>query len=164
LAWIRSTAYISTDVGHLVDAQDQRIEHGEQHGHHAKSDGHRDDDGECGERRLGEGAPRVLNVANGVIDDRGAALVAAAIRRQRRRSEVRLRASASLCRRQAFIDQLSGLALDVEGELLVELLLDPAGPEQRPYSQFQIVECHASFITRPMAFAMRSHSRASTAS
>ena len=45
-----------------------------------------------------------------------------------------------------------------------ELLLDAVGPEQRPYPQFQVVECHASFITRPMAVAMRSHSRASTAS
>ena len=152
------------DVGHLVDAKDERIENGEQHRHHAKSDGHRYDDGECGERRLGEGAQRVLNVANGVVDDRGAALVAAAIGRQRRRSEARLRAFACLCRRHAFIDQLSGLALDVEGELLVELLLDAVGPEQRTYPQFQVVECHASFITRPMAFAMRSHSRASTAS
>jgi hypothetical protein len=51
------------DVGHLVDAEDERIEDGEQHRHHAKSDGHRYDDGKCGERRLGEGAHRVLNVA-----------------------------------------------------------------------------------------------------
>ena len=151
-------------LSHLVDAEEERIENGEQHRHHAKSDGHRYDDGECGERRLGEGAQRVLNVANGVVDDRGAALVAAAIGRQRRRSEARLRAFACLCRRHPFIDQLSGFALDVEGELLLELLLDAVGPEQRTCPQFQVVECHANFITRPMAFAMRSHSRASTAS
>ena len=152
------------DVGHLVDAEDERIENGEQHRHHAKSDGHCHDDRECGERRLGEGPQRVLNVANGVVDDRGTAFVAAAIGRQRRRSEARLRAFACLCRRHAFIDQLSGFALDVEGELLLELLLDAVGPEQRTCPQFQVVECHANFITRPMAFAMRSHSRASTAS
>jgi hypothetical protein len=152
------------DIGHLVDAEDECIENGEQHRHHAKSDGHRDDDGECGERGLGEGAQRVLDVANGVVDDRGAALVAAAIGGQRRRSEARLRAFACLRRRHAFIDQLSGFALDVEGELLLELLLDAVGPEQHTQPQFEVVERHASFITRPMALAMRSHSRASTAS
>src|SRR6185436_13230256 len=109
-------------------------------------------------------AQRVLDVANGVVDDRGAALVAAAIGGQRRRSKARLRALARVRRRDAFIDQLSDLVLDVERELLVELALDAVGPEQRTQPQFQVVEPHASFITRPMALAMRSHSRASTAS
>ena len=74
---------------------------------------------------------------------------------------------ARLCRRHAFVDQLSGFALDVEGELLVELLLDAVGPEQRAQPAVSGREDswrHASFITRPMAFDMRSHSRASTAS
>jgi hypothetical protein len=54
------------------------------------------------------------------------------------------------------IDQLSDVALDVEGEFLLELLLDAVWPEQRTCPQFQVVECHANLITRPMAFAMRS--------
>ena len=78
--------------------------------------------------------------------------------------KLRVRALAGLCRRRAFIHQPSGLALNVEGELRVELLVDAVGPEQRTCPQFEVVECHANFITRPMALAMRSHSRASTAS
>jgi hypothetical protein len=71
------------------------------------------------------------------------------IGRQRRRSEARLRAFACLRRRHAFFDQLSGVALDMEGELLFELVLDAAWPEQRTCPQFQVVECHAIFITQP---------------
>ena len=153
-----------TDVGHLVDAKEQRIENGEQHRHHAKSDGHGHDDRECRQRRLGEGAQRVLDVADGVIDDRGAAFVAALIGGKRCGSEPCLRAHACLGGSHALVDQLGRLALDVEGELFVEFLLDAVWPEQRARPQLQVAEGHASFITRPMAFTIRSHSRASTAS
>ena len=59
------------------------------------------------------------------------------------------------------------LALDVERELLVELAFDAVRSHQRANPQEQIAEihaAHASFITRPMAVDMRSHSPASTAS
>ena len=38
------------------------------------------------------------------------------------------------------IDQLLGFALDVEGELVVQLLLDAAGAEQRARAQFQVAK------------------------
>ena len=74
---------------------------------------------------------------------------------------------ARLGRGHALVDQLLRLALEVEGELVVQLLLDAAGPEQRAHPQFQVAEIHgvyASFMTRPIAFDIRSQSRASTAS
>ena len=52
------------------------------------------------------------------------------------------------------------LAFDVERELFVELAFDAARRDQRAHAQMQIAEIHrqASFITRPMAVDMRSHS------
>ena len=69
-------------------------------------------------------AQGVLDVADGVVDERGAALVAAFVGGQRRRAEARLRPLARRRRRQAFVDQLLRLALEVEGELVVQVLLD----------------------------------------
>ena len=80
------------------------------------------------------------------------------------RAETGLRACPRGGRRYALVDQLPGFALDVELEFVIEFLLDAARPEQRARPQLQVAESHASFITRPMAFAIRSHSRASTAS
>ena len=55
---------------------------------------------------------------------RGAALVAALVGGERRRAEPRLRALSRLGRRQSLVDELLRLALEVEGELVVELALD----------------------------------------
>jgi hypothetical protein len=78
------------DVGDVVDAKEHRVQDREEHRHHAQSDGHGRDDCECRQRRLHEGAQRVLNIPNGVVDDGGAAFVAALIGRQRRRAETSL--------------------------------------------------------------------------
>ena len=58
------------------------------------------------------------------------------------------------------------VALDVERQFFVELALDTAASYERPNPQEQIGKRHyyASFMTRPMAVDMRSHSPASTAS
>ena len=45
-------------------------------------------------------------------------------------------------RGQAFVDQLLRFALDVEGELIVQLLLDAVWPEQRARPQCQVAESH----------------------
>ena len=81
-------------------------------------------DRECGQRRPPEGAQGVLDVTDRVVDERGPALVAAFVGGQRRRSEARLRPLARLRRGQALVDQLLRLALDVECELIVQVLLD----------------------------------------
>ncbi len=81
-----------------------------------------------------------------------------------KRASARVRASDGA---QARGDVLLRLALDMERELLVELAFDAAGRHQRANAQEQVAEVHhvhASFITRPMAVDMRSHSLASTAS
>ena len=46
----------------------------------------------------------------------------------------------------------------------LRLAFDAARRRQRTQAQDQVAECHASFMTRPMAVDMRSHSLASTAS
>jgi hypothetical protein len=52
----------------------------------------------------------------------------------------------------------------MERQFFVEFLFDTARGHERADAQEQIAERHASFITRPMAVDMRSHSLASTAS
>ena len=52
----------------------------------------------------------------------------------------------------------------VERELNDELAFGAPGREQRADTEPRVAAGHASFITRPMAADMRSHSLASTAS
>ena len=65
------------------------------------------------------------------------------------------------------IDQLLSLAFEMERQLLGELALDTARCEQRARAQLQsrkFIGGYASFMTRPIAADIRSHSRVSTAS
>ena len=96
----------------------------------------------CGQRRPPEGAHGVLDVTDRVVDERGPALVAAFVSGERRRSEARLRPPARLSRGLAFIDQFLRVALDVECELIVQVLLDAVSSEQRARPQFQVAEIH----------------------
>jgi hypothetical protein len=82
-------------------------------------------------------------------------------------TEARARPTAGVGRAQTGADVLLSLALEMKGDLVVELALDAAGRRQRANAQEEIADihsAHASFITRPMAVDMRSHSPASTAS
>ena len=81
-----------------------------------------------------------------------------------KRARARARASAAA---HASGDELLRLAFEMEGQLVVELAFDAARREQRTHAQAPVAEAHrvyASFMTRPIAVDMRSHSRASTAS
>ncbi len=152
---------------HGVDAKQDDVVDREHHGDEPEAECHRRDDGEGGERRAGERAERVEDVAREVIDEGDATGVTALIGSQRHRSEARARPAASLDRPQSCGDVLLRLALDMKREFLVELALDAAGSQQRANAQEEIADvhrAHASFITRPMAVDMRSHSPASTAS
>ena len=130
------------NVGDGVEAEEQRVQDGEEDRDHAEPDRNGRDNREGRQRRALECAQGVLNIADGVVDEGRAALVAAFVRGQRRRSESRLRPLARLRRGQALVDQLFRLALDVECELIVQLLLDAMWPEQRARPQFQVVKIH----------------------
>ena len=130
------------DVRDLIDAEQERVQNGEEHRHHTEADPDSHHDRACGQRRPPEGAQGVLDVTDCVVDECGPALVAAFVGGQRRRSEARLRPPARLSRGQAFVDQFLRLALDVERELIVQLLLDAVPPEQRARPQCQVVEIH----------------------
>ena len=79
------------DVGDRVDAEQEPVQQGEQDRHDAEADGDGDDDGERRQRRAPERAEREPDVTDGVVDERGAALVAAFVGHESRRSEARLR-------------------------------------------------------------------------
>ena len=119
------------------------------------------------ERSALERAQGVEDVADRVVDEGGAARVATLVGRQRHRTEACERLRPRLGRGHAFGDELLGLPFEMEGELVVELAFDAARREQRPGAQLPVAEAHrvyASFMTRPIAADIRSHSRASTAS
>lgn len=62
---------------------------------------------------------------------------------------------------------LLSFAFEMKGELLAQLAFDATWSDHRAQAKFQVANIHpryASFITRPMALAMRSHSLASIAS
>ena len=78
------------DVGHRVSPEDQDVQDGEEHRDDAQSDRNGRDDGQRGQRRASESAQRELKVADGVVDERGAALVATFVGGNGRRPELRL--------------------------------------------------------------------------
>jgi hypothetical protein len=77
-----------------------------------------------------ERATRVDDIARQVIDDSGAAHVAALVGGKGDRTKTRDRQGASLDGSQTGSDVLLGLARDVERELLLELAFDAAGNHQ----------------------------------
>ena len=111
-------------------------------GDESEAEGDRRDDGESGERRAAERAERVDDVARQVVDDRGAARVAALVGGKRHRAETRERPRASVDGAQAGGDVLLRLALDMERELLVELAFDAARSHQRANPQEHVAELH----------------------
>jgi hypothetical protein len=151
---------------HGIDAKKEHVVDREYHRDEPEAQCHRRDDRQSGERRTTERAERVADVASQVVDDTRAASVATLVGGKRHRAEARDRPGASIDGAQTGGDVLLGLALDVERELLVELAFDTPGSGESAHAQEQIAEIHghASFITRPMAVDMRSHSPASTAS
>jgi hypothetical protein len=153
-------------IGHAIDAEYQDVEEREDGGHEPQSQRDGADNGQRRERGAVKRAERVEHVADGRIDEGRAARVAALVGDERRRAEAGARPDARLRGAQTVRDVLRGLALDVEGELFVELALHAPRRQQRAHAKAQVAEIHrqASFITRPMAVVMRSHSLASTAS
>jgi hypothetical protein len=85
---------------------------------------------------------------------------------KRQITELAPRGRLRLRRAQSPRDVLLRLALDVEGQFLIELAFRATRREQRAHPQPNAPEIHdyASFITRPMAALIRSHSLASIAS
>ena len=130
------------NVRDCVAAEEQRVQDGEEDRYHAEPDRNGHDNREGRQRRALECAQGVLNIADGVVDERGAALVAAFVSGDARRSKPRLRIVAGRARRHALVDQLLRFALDVKCELIVQLLLDAVWPEQRARPQFQVVKIH----------------------
>ena len=131
------------DVRYGVGPEQQHVQDREEDGHHAESNRDRDDDGERGEWRAPEGAKGVVKVADGVVDERGAALVAAFVGGDGDRSEARPCLRARILGTHAFVDQLPGLALDVELQFVVEVALGAIGQEERASAQSQVAKVHA---------------------
>src|SRR4030095_11965770 len=75
------------DVWDRVDPEKLHVEDREEDGHQAESNRDRDDDGEGREWRAPERAKGVLKVADGVVDERGAARVATFVGGNGRRPE-----------------------------------------------------------------------------
>ena len=115
------------DVWYRVGPEQQHVQDREEDGHQAESNRDGDDDGERGEWRAPECAKRVLKVVDGVVDERGAALVATLVGGDRHRSEAPSRLHARLLGAHTFLDQLSRLALDVELQFVVEVALGTIG-------------------------------------
>ncbi len=121
----------------------------------------------AGQGRASEPAEGVHDVAYERVDEGSAPRIATPVVSQCHGAEARARPGASLIGAQAVGDELLRLALDMECKLLVEFAFDPPRGDQRANAELQIAEIHgsyASFITRPMAIDMRSHSLASIAS
>ena len=100
----------------------------------------------------------------GVVDERGAAGIAALVGGKGRGAEPGQGLRARDGGGQTAGDVLPCLPFEMKRELLAELAFDAARRDQRPDAQLQVTEIHASLITRSMAADIRSHSRASTAS
>ena len=152
---------------HGINAKQEDVVDREHHRDEPEAECHRRDNGERGKWRASERAERVEDVARQVIDEGGAAGVATLVGGEGHRSESHPRPSARLGGAQAAVDVPLRVAFEVEGELFVELPLHPARRDQRLDAQLQIVEGHggyASFITRPMAVDIRSHSLVSIVS
>jgi hypothetical protein len=110
-------AFDGVDLGDVWDGvgpEHQHVEDREEDGHQAESNRDGDDDGERCEWRAPERAKGVLKVADGVVDERGAALVATFVGGDGRRPERSLCLRPGLVRRQALLDQFHRLALDVK--------------------------------------------------
>ena len=91
----------------------------------------------------------------------------APICRQWYRPEACLRLAPRVGGAEAARNMLLRLAFDVKRELLVELPFDTVRKRERAHTENDVAESHAphaSFMTRPIAVDMRSHSRASTVS
>ncbi len=163
----RSTAKSSCDVRHVIDAENENAEECEGHGHQAQANRDRRDDGDGREGGSTERTEGVQHVTHAPVDERGASLVTALVGGQWHGAEARERPVASVDGADAVVDLLPGFALDMERKLLVQLAFHAARSEQRAKAKLEIAQIHrgyASFITRPIAVAMRSHSPASTAS
>src|SRR5262245_43107994 len=130
------------DVGDRVNAEQEHIQDGKQDRHDAESDRDRRDDREGGQRGAPERAQREPNVMDGVVDERGAALVAAFVGNERCRPETRPRLCPCLIRRHALTDPLPGFALDLKPELVVQTRLDPAGGDYGANAEFQVAQVH----------------------
>ena len=130
------------DVGHCVNPEQEPVQDREEDGHDTKTDRDGDHDRDGGKRPAPESAHRVLNVSDRVVDEGGAALVAACIGSYRRRSKPGLRRVAGSSRRHALVDQLLRFTLDVEGELVVQVALDAAWHDECPQAMCPVAEVH----------------------
>ena len=130
------------DVGDRVDPEQERIQDGEEDRHDTETDRNGDHDRDGGQRRAPEAAQRVLNVSDRVVDDGGAALVAAFIGRHGRRSKPGLRGVAGSNRLHALVDQLLRFPLDMEGELVVQVALGAAWHDECAQAKFPVANVH----------------------
>ena len=137
-----STANSSPGLRTASARRNEDVVDREHHRDEPEAERHRRDDGEGGEGRAAERAERVEDVACQVVDETGAARVAALVGGQRHRAEARERPGASVGGAQTGGDVLLRLALDVERELLVELAFDAARSHQRANPQEQVAEVH----------------------
>jgi hypothetical protein len=128
---------------HGIGTKKQDVVDREYHGDEPESERHRRNDREGGEGRAAERAERVRDVAFQVVDETGAAHVAALVGGKRHRAEARERPGASVNGAQTGGDVLLHLALDMERELLVELAVDAVRSNQRANPQEQVAEVHA---------------------
>ena len=129
-------------TSHRIDAKKKEGVDREDDGDESEAECDRGDDGHSGQRCTTERAKRIDDVACQVVDDRGAARVAALVGGQGDRTETRDRPGASLDGTQTGGDLLLGLARDVERELLVELAFDAVGHDQCANPQEEVAEVH----------------------
>ena len=154
-------------VAHLVHAKDEGVEDREHDGHQPEAEPHRRHNRQGHQGRPAERATGVQDVSHHIVDERRATRVAALVGCDGHRAETGHRARPGLGGADAVGDVLLCFALDVKRQLLVQVALHAAWSQQRARPQFQMAEIHerhASFITRPMAAHIRSHSPVSTAS
>ena len=127
-----------------------------------------DDDGEGDQRSALERAQRVEDVADRVVDEGGAARVATLVGGQRHRTRsVRRAARRASAPAQALVDELRVSRSIWKASSSSSSRSTRRGANNARARSCQIAQIHwrhASFMTRPIAADIRSHSRASTAS
>ena len=154
-------------VAHFVDTKNHGVQEREHDGHQPQAEPHRCHNRQRHQGCASERATGVTDVSHHAVDERRAARVAALVGGDSHRAEACHRARPSLGGAQTVGDMLLCFALDVKREFLIQVALHAVWSQQRARPQFQTAEIHeryASFITRPMAAHIRSHSPVSTAS
>ncbi len=154
-------------ISHRIDAKEKEGVDREDDGDEPEAERYRRDNRESGERRTTERAKRVPDVARQVIDVAGAAGIATLVGGKRHRAEARTRPRAGVRGAQPGGDLLlrsrARCGTRAPRRARVRRGEEPPARESSGTGRGGSSR-HASFITRPMAVDMRSHSLASTAS